>query len=242
MLTLERATMPATTRTPRWAIGSTGAIFLTIGLVVAHFVVLFGLGGFIAKALHLNGRTIYAATPASFVMLIVTAALEVVLVFGFGMRGLGRLGFGDVGWKGLGARDAIFGVVGFLACGAVTLAVLVVLWKSPAAAVNHLVGSVSSFTAAQRIFFVLMGAFAAFGEETIFRGILQPTLQRKMGRWPGLVAAAIIFGVYHLKLRPVVLLSKVLTGFVLGGLRERTGTLWAPATAHALIWAVLGTT
>jgi membrane protease YdiL (CAAX protease family) len=90
------------------------------------------------------------------------------------------------------------------------------------------------------VFFVIMGLVAAIPEETIFRGILQPTLQRKLGRWTGLVVGALVFAVYHFMFRWPALLGKIGSGLVFGTLRERTGTLWAPAIAHALTWAVLG--
>ena len=227
---------------PRWPIGSTGAIFVVLGLLLAHFLVLFGAGGLLARSLHLNGRTIYGASPASFVMLLGVFALELALVFGVLMRGVARLGLADVGWREPRGRDLGLGLGGFALCALATVLMLVLLLKSPGAAWTHVAESVLSFTIQQRIFFVLMGLFAAFGEETIFRGILQPTLEHKLGPRAGLFLAALIFAVYHLKFKPAILLGKLAIGLVLGGLRDRTGTLWAPAVAHALIWTVLGTT
>jgi membrane protease YdiL (CAAX protease family) len=92
------------------------------------------------------------------------------------------------------------------------------------------------------VFFVLMGVIAAIPEETIFRGILQPTLQNKVGRWPGILLTAAIFSVYHVHFQFALprLLSHFCWGLILGLLRERTGTLWAPAIAHALMWIIFG--
>lgn len=86
------------------------------------------------------------------------------------------------------------------------------------------------------------GYGSAVPEETIFRGILQPTLQKKLGRWPGIVLTAVIFAAYHVHLAFALprLVSHTCYGIILGVLRERTGTLWAPAFAHALVWIVLG--
>jgi uncharacterized protein len=63
-----------------------------------------------------------------------------------------------------------------------------------------------------------------------------------LGRWPGILVTAIIFAVYHVQyaLALPMLISHFVTGLVLGLIRERTGTLWAPAIAHALVWIVLG--
>jgi membrane protease YdiL (CAAX protease family) len=242
-MSISIATNPASPSTgPRWPLGSTGAVLLAFGLILAHGAVLFGAGGLLARALHLGGKTIYAASPASFAMLIIVASLEVGVVFGLLMRGVARLGLREVGWRQPSLGDLGLGALGFAACACVFVAMLAVLFKNPGAGWAHVVRTVSSFTVAQRVFFALMGALAAFGEETIFRGILQPTLQTKLGRWGGLTLTALIFGAYHLKFAPVVLLGKVAVGLVLGGLREKTGRLWAPAVAHALIWAVLGTT
>ena len=46
---------------------------------------------------------------------------------------------------------------------------------------------------------VLVGVEAALTEETLFRGDLQPTLQRMLGRGPGLLLTALIFAAYHLR-------------------------------------------
>ena len=99
--------------------------------------------------------------------------------------------------------------------------------------------SVANFTLAAT---PLMAVIAAIPEETIFRGILQPTLQAKVGRWPGVALTAAIFSVFHVQFQFALplLLSHFCWGLILGLLRERTGTLWAPAIAHMLVWIVLG--
>jgi len=83
---------------------------------------------------------------------------------------------------------------------------------------------------------------AAVPEETIFRGIMQPTLQQKVGRWQGILLTAIVFSVYHVHFQFALarIISHCCWGLILGVLRERTGTLWAPAIAHALMWIIFG--
>jgi membrane protease YdiL (CAAX protease family) len=115
-------------------------------------------------------------------------------------------------------------------------------WSGFADAIEYMADKVANYTPQQRVFFVLMGVIAAVPEETIFRGIVQPTLQQKVGRWSGILLTAIIFSAYHLHYAFTlpVLVSHTCSGVIFGLLRERTGTLWAPAIAHALVWVVLG--
>jgi membrane protease YdiL (CAAX protease family) len=225
---------------PRWPIGSRGAIVLAVGLIVAHLLVLFGVGGGIARALELDG--LFTASAASFAVLGLVTALDLALVFGLLMRRVARLSFREVGWAAPRPRDLALGLLGLVLCVAAVVGTLTLLFGSPGAALAHVARSSASFGARQRLFFALIGATAAFSEETIFRGILQPTLQRRLGRIGGLVVTAVVFALYHLTLRPAALIGRLAIGLVLGGLRDGTGTLWAPALAHALLWVVLGST
>jgi membrane protease YdiL (CAAX protease family) len=109
-------------------------------------------------------------------------------------------------------------------------------------AIAYIADKIAHYTPQQRVFFALMALVATIPEETIFRGIMQPTLQSKVGRWPGILLTAVIFAVYHVHFQFALprIISHVCWGLILGLLRERTGTLWAPAVAHALAWMVLG--
>jgi len=44
---------------------------------------------------------------------------------------------------------------------------------------------------------VVMVCFVGFVEEYLFRGLLQPTLQESLGRWPGVLLASALFGLMH---------------------------------------------
>lgn len=109
-------------------------------------------------------------------------------------------------------------------------------------AIAYIADTIAHYTPQQRALFVLMGIIAAIPEETVFRGIIQPTLQNKVGRWSGILLTAVVFALYHVQYALVLprLISHTCWGLVLGLLRERTGTLWAPAIAHALMWFILG--
>lgn len=71
---------------------------------------------------------------------------------------------------------------------------------------------------------------APLGEEVFFRGLLQPALVSRLGRW-GVVAAAFIFSAMHLD--PVGFTARFLLGLLFGALAYRSGSLWPGIGAHA---------
>ncbi|HVU05554.1 MAG TPA: type II CAAX endopeptidase family protein [Polyangiaceae bacterium] len=80
---------------------------------------------------------------------------------------------------------------------------------------------------------LVMAALSAFGEETLFRGLLEP--------WMGIVPQALLFGAVHQIPGPsrwvwVAWASAV--GLALGCIFRLTGSLLGPLTAHALINAL----
>jgi len=79
-------------------------------------------------------------------------------------------------------------------------------------------------------------AFAPLCEELIFRGFLQPLLVHSLGAAPGILAAAIPFGLLHFSeygnsWRHVVLIS--LAGAAFGWMRHATGSTLASSIMHA---------
>lgn len=79
--------------------------------------------------------------------------------------------------------------------------------------------------------------FAPLCEELIFRGFLQPLLVRSLGAAPGILAAAVAFGLLHFSeygnsWRHVVLIS--LAGAAFGWMRHATGSTRASTIMHAL--------
>jgi uncharacterized protein len=75
---------------------------------------------------------------------------------------------------------------------------------------------------------VLVAVFSGVGEETFFRGALQPEF--------GFVAASLVFGLLHVgpDRRYLVWTAwAVLAGFIFGALYEITGGLLAPILAHS---------
>ena len=91
-----------------------------------------------------------------------------------------------------------------------------------------------------RIVFCVIGLLAAFSEESVFRGLFQPALVKKMP-WPAaLLVMCVVFSLYHLPKHPIAFVGRILTGLAYGGAAQRTGALWAGAIAHFLTWALLG--
>jgi membrane protease YdiL (CAAX protease family) len=89
-----------------------------------------------------------------------------------------------------------------------------------------------------------IAAFAGFGEELLFRGVIQNSLATlfsgEIGSCVGLVAASILFGLLHwLTLTYAILATSV--GLYLGGLWLATDNLLVPALVHALydFWALV---
>ena len=81
---------------------------------------------------------------------------------------------------------------------------------------------------AERSGLVLVSIFSGVGEETFFRGALQPEF--------GLVVASLVFGLFHIgpDRRYLVWTAwALLAGFMFGALYKITGGLLAPILAHS---------
>lgn len=209
------------------------ALFLVFFLLVVRMV------GFVLYASLYGGPEEpdpFAATGLSFAMIGLCLMLYLV--------GLSLLlvRWGDLRWEELGwrppswARDLGLGVAGFALCSLVLCGTLLITGGSP----SELIASIKSFSPAQRLLFIIIGLQAAFAEETVFRGYLQPTLSARLGVGVGLLTTAAIFSVYHLQFHPVGLIGKLLLGVIFGGLFLVSRSLWPSAIAHFLVWAVLG--
>jgi membrane protease YdiL (CAAX protease family) len=136
-------------------------------------------------------------------------------------------------------RDASWGIVGFVVALGVTLGVTI--------GFQALVGpppgthSVSSGPSAVGTLLLLVFGFAvaAFQEETLFRGFLQPALGDRIGENPAVVVQAIAFSVAHVGYYPLaawyLFATAFVGGLVYGWLRKRRERLIAPGIAHGLL-------
>jgi membrane protease YdiL (CAAX protease family) len=224
---------------PRWPVGSWRSVGFSFALVYAHFVVLFGVGYGLLHLLGVDPREILDAPPLVFVVLAVVASADVGLVFTLLLRRVGRYRLRELGWSRFAASDVAAGIAGAVALVGVAFLVMIARKGSFDRALEYLLGAFTDFALNERALCVFIGCVAAFTEETMFRGLMQPALQHRLGRTGGLVVTALVFAAYHGRFTPTIFLGKLGVGLVLGALRERTGTLWAPAIAHMLQWSLL---
>lgn len=85
--------------------------------------------------------------------------------------------------------------------------------------------------------FALISIAAGWGEELLFRGLLQAGLAERLefagGPWLALLASSVLFGLCHWLTNTYALLA-TLVGLYLGLLLMATDQILAPITAHAL--------
>lgn len=79
----------------------------------------------------------------------------------------------------------------------------------------------------------LISLAAGFGEEVLFRGLLQSVFTDLWGVWLGIGAASFVFGLMHL-ITPTYFVLAALLGVYLGGAWWLEGNLLGVIVAHAL--------
>ena len=206
------------------------AVALQTVLFVAKFAVLAPL---------VDPDNPFKPTPLAFVLCLALEGAGAALVVWLWLGRVGGLSLARLGWKlSPWSRNLGEGAAGFLLAALFLLALLAATGADP---VQEARAWLLDPTPADRALWLLIGICAPFTEESVFRGALQPALTRKLGRIAAVAAMAVIFSLYHLPRSPVPFLGRLLCGLVFGVLRERTGGLLAPWTAHLLVWFVIGT-
>jgi membrane protease YdiL (CAAX protease family) len=79
----------------------------------------------------------------------------------------------------------------------------------------------------------LLSLLAGFGEETLFRGVLQAALAEWLGTWAGLTLASVVFGLLHALTATYAVLA-TLMGVYLGAVWLATDNLLVVIVAHGL--------
>jgi membrane protease YdiL (CAAX protease family) len=228
-------------RPSRWPFGSgrsiSHALFLTLALA-GTFVIGYGVVG---PALGLERDRLHDGSAGALAAVAATGLLQLTLVIGLGLLAWGRLSLRELGWavRSL-ARELWLGAAG-AAILALCVTVVVLALGGNLRALGH---DILHFTPSQRVQMLLIGVFAALVEETLFRGYWHATLKRRYGARSALVLGALVFTLYHAPFLPQLpaLLAKFSFALVLGGLREHSGTLLAPAFAHFGLWQIMGFT
>lgn len=123
--------------------------------------------------------------------------------------------------------DLVWGALAAVAAIVLLVAVAYVLDASgvPEEPRSPLAGELDRIVKENPEFILLLPAFAAFGEEFLFRGFFQPRI--------GIFLSSLLFGLVHIGYGTIVqLVGPFLLGLLFGYVYRRLGSLWAPISAH----------
>jgi membrane protease YdiL (CAAX protease family) len=79
---------------------------------------------------------------------------------------------------------------------------------------------------------LLIGVFAGFCEEMLFRGAIQTPIERRLPPWAAILLTAFLFGAFHFDLNGLPIRTGL--GFLLGWLAWRSGSIFPAMLAHFL--------
>jgi len=213
-------------RAPRWerSIAQALALVLTFTLLRAIQTRLWQ---------HWFGATDFQETPPFALFMAGSFAIMSVGFIGGCVVRLTGTAWRELGWQREGlAKAAAWGVLGFVAVSANVL-----VWSLAGGATarpDYVSPSVGR---------LLLVAFFAFGvaawvEENLFRGYLQPLLAKRLPISAAIAVQAALFSVAHLGYTTDLAYfgSAFVSGLILGALRGRGRSLVAPFVAHGLLW------
>lgn len=222
---------------PRWGVGDALAAFL-VGMVLSAF-----LGQVAGAMVGYRGR------PGEAVPVAVTVASLVGLWTGLAggalyasrARGSGSL-VRDFGVRVAGWGDALGGVVAGLGSQYLLVPLLYLPFEQGNPGLRHRleqpakqdIGSVHGPAIIVLLVFLAIGA--PIVEELFFRGLLQRSLQRRLGPVAAIAGSSVIFGLAHFE--ALQLPALIAFGVVLGVLAHRTSRLGPGMFAHAAFNAV----
>ncbi len=187
------------------------AFFAIAGLFLFAWL-LFGLGYFVASALH----TFLAATVAN----------------ALAMRIYEQAALADIGfhWNRAGIINLLLGLgAGIVAGLLVTLGPIL----EGAAELVPIAGQPAEWS--NIVFLVVLILFGGIGEEMLFHGYAFQVLMGLLGAFATIIPVSILFALAHsgnLNVSGIALLNTGLWGFVLGAAFWRSGDLWLPAGLH----------
>jgi len=211
-------------RTASWGLGAAALAFVAGYLFANLFAGIAVAAG--------QGTTAMPTTVASLVGLwIGFAGVPVALSR---TRGVGRLAE-DFGLRLAGWRDVALGLAGGLGGYALVGLYSVILSQfdkvNLGQGTDKLAGHGLGWSYAA--FAVSVAVGAPICEELYFRGLLQPSLQRRIGQIAGLVVTAVAFGLLHLGDNPIEAVFPLAAfGLIVGLLAWRTGRLGPGIIAH----------
>lgn len=221
---------------PRSAVGVReiiAAVLIVIGISVAGFVLValfdptLTSGG--GEEISDSGALVLQAfTVLGF---IVAALAATIMANGGGLAEAAR----RLGMRPFGPRivvTVLIGIVAYLMIAAVIAALLAPEQQDIAETLGADENATLAVTIAAG---VLIIAGAAISEELFFRGLLFGGIRQRLTLWPAALISGVLFGLPHLPTGDLAVgLQLAVFGAVLAWAYERSGTLWAPITLHAL--------
>ncbi len=149
---------------------------------------------------------------------------------------LSKTSWRDLGWR----REGLVKAIGLGLLGFVLLSINTMVWPFIGGATEP---PALITPGPARLLLVAFFAFgiAAWTEENLFRGYLQPLLAKSAGHWPAIIIQALLFSAAHLGwiTKPLDFASAFVAGLILGCLRGRDRGLVAPFLAHGLLWIMV---
>jgi uncharacterized protein len=217
---------PEPERTPFWGYGD---LLLFFGLAIPSLFVGWTLtkGAFTLLGLHFAARAVepLAAQLAGYLVMFGNLTLIFRMQYG-------RPFWSSLGWTRFRLPALSVAALGVLA--AIAVALLGTLIRTPASknTLTDLMQDPAGF-ALMAAFGITLGPLC---EELAFRGFVQPLLVRSLGTVPGIVAAAIPFGLLHYQeygnsWRYALIVATA--GAAFGWMRHATGSTKAAALMHA---------
>jgi hypothetical protein len=222
----EAAPPPEPERYPFWGYSD---LALFTGMLVASAVAAMTLVSVVLSVLHVQVQSKVAEALAVQSLIYLLAFAELALLF--------RVQYQRPFWRSLGWTGFRVPPLFVVICGVLTafgVAAVSVLLRTPTTS-NRITEMLADPKAMVPV--AIFGlTLAPLAEELAFRGFLQPLLVRSLGPLPGVLAAAIPFGLLHFQeygnsWRHALLIS--LAGAAFGWMRHRTGSTMASTLMHA---------
>jgi membrane protease YdiL (CAAX protease family) len=210
---------------------------ITLALVLVVALSLLRAGAAFAMR-RLWGSTDFEPSPQALVLLLIVFLIGSVGIVGGGLSGLAGVSWNSLGWR----REKLLKEIG--------RGILAFIVVSAVAGVGAIVGGLllglelpaempeSPPTLPAIAMSVCFGFLvAAWQEENLFRGYLQPLLIERWGYWPGIIAQAALFSIAHMGWYPTwpLYLLAFFAGIVFGWLRGRDRSLIPAFVAHGLL-------
>lgn len=207
------------------------AVPAALVLLLITFLVVYIPAGVLTKGLQLSAN---ATVPVTILVTFIIACLLMVWHLHRGTETARFFGLQWPGWRYLGYA-LIF---------AVPVAVLAA-WATAAATKSGLEsgGPLAGLHLAPWQPYLYFVIAAAIQEETIFRGLLQSTLARRLAAIPAsaavagvtaMLCVALLFGLIHLVVGPVIAVFAFALALIAGELRRRSGSLLPAIVCHSI--------